>query len=59
MASKVLTYNDYTVGWVCALSKEQTAATAMLDEESLKYNFLFFIFLLIRIRCGPKGYTKL
>ncbi|KAI0598408.1 nucleoside phosphorylase domain-containing protein [Biscogniauxia sp. FL1348] len=24
--------NDYTVGWVCALPKEQTAATAMLDE---------------------------
>lgn len=32
MASKVLTHNDYTVGWVCALSKEQTAATAMLDK---------------------------
>ncbi|KAF3915743.1 hypothetical protein ABW20_dc0100380 [Dactylellina cionopaga] len=26
------THNDYTVGWVCALPKEQTAATAMLDE---------------------------
>ncbi|KAF3389705.1 hypothetical protein DPV78_011774 [Talaromyces pinophilus] len=26
------THSDYTVGWVCALSKEQTAATAMLDE---------------------------
>ena len=26
------THNNYTVGWVCALSKEQTAATAMLDE---------------------------
>lgn len=25
------THNEYTVGWVCALSKEQTAATAMLD----------------------------
>ncbi|PHH74640.1 hypothetical protein CDD80_2945 [Ophiocordyceps camponoti-rufipedis] len=25
--------NDYTVGWVCALQKEQTAATAMLDEK--------------------------
>ena len=25
------THGDYTVGWVCALSKEQTAATAMLD----------------------------
>jgi nucleoside phosphorylase len=33
MASKVLTYNDYIVGWVCALPKEQTAATAMLDQE--------------------------
>lgn len=26
------TYNEYTVGWVCALPKEQTAATAMLDQ---------------------------
>ncbi|KAL6900373.1 hypothetical protein GGI43DRAFT_422907 [Trichoderma evansii] len=26
------THNEYTVGWVCALSKEQTAATAMLDD---------------------------
>src|SRR4029077_19999 len=25
-------HNDYTVGWVCALPKEQTAALAMLDE---------------------------
>lgn len=24
--------NEYTVGWVCALPKEQTAATAMLDQ---------------------------
>jgi len=30
--STELTYNDYTVGWVCALPKEQTAATAMLDQ---------------------------
>lgn len=29
---KLLSHNDYTVGWVCALSKEQTAATAMLSE---------------------------
>lgn len=28
----VLTHTDYTVGWVCALSKEQTAAIAMLDQ---------------------------
>jgi len=27
-----LTHNAYTVGWVCALPKEQTAATAMLDQ---------------------------
>src|SRR4029077_4189277 len=33
MAPKALTLNDYTVGWVCALPKELTAATAMLDEE--------------------------
>ncbi|TGJ69873.1 hypothetical protein EYR41_005881 [Orbilia oligospora] len=26
-------HNDYTVGWVCALSKELTAARAMLDQE--------------------------
>lgn len=30
-ASNTFTYNDYTVGWVCALPKEQTAATVMLD----------------------------
>ncbi|KND91746.1 Ankyrin-3 [Tolypocladium ophioglossoides CBS 100239] len=24
-------HNEYTVGWICALPKEQTAATAMLD----------------------------
>lgn len=27
-----LTVNDYTVGWVCALPKERTAATVMLDQ---------------------------
>lgn len=32
MASNPLSYNDYTVGWICALSEERTAATAMLDE---------------------------
>ena len=26
------TLPEYTVGWVCALPKEQTAATAVLDE---------------------------
>ncbi|KAG8671003.1 hypothetical protein FPOAC1_004240 [Fusarium poae] len=33
MATTKLTHNDYTVGWVCALPKEQTAALAMLDCE--------------------------
>ncbi|KAL4942968.1 hypothetical protein BDV06DRAFT_221659 [Aspergillus oleicola] len=32
MESRSLTHNDYTVGLVCALPKEQTAAIAMLDE---------------------------
>ncbi|KAK5988372.1 Ankyrin-R-like protein [Cladobotryum mycophilum] len=32
MAVETRTHDDYSVGWVCALSKEQTAATAMLDE---------------------------
>lgn len=30
MAAKA--HHDYTIGWVCALTKEQTAATAMLEE---------------------------
>ncbi|KAF4154399.1 hypothetical protein CNMCM6069_009417 [Aspergillus lentulus] len=29
--SMELTHSDYTVGWICALAKEQTAATGMLD----------------------------
>ncbi|KAF5683460.1 ankyrin protein [Fusarium circinatum] len=29
----VFTHDDYTVGWVCALPKELTAATAMLDHQ--------------------------
>ncbi|QYS98021.1 ANK_REP_REGION domain-containing protein [Trichoderma simmonsii] len=32
MASQKRSYDDYNVGWICALPKEQTAATAMLDE---------------------------
>ncbi|PQE05705.1 Ankyrin repeat protein [Rutstroemia sp. NJR-2017a BVV2] len=31
-ALPVKSRNEYTVGWVCALPKEQTAATAMLDQ---------------------------
>jgi nucleoside phosphorylase len=30
-ATEPRTHNEYTVGWVCALPKEQTAATVMLD----------------------------
>jgi nucleoside phosphorylase len=30
-----LTHQDYTVGWICALSSELTASMAMLDEEHL------------------------
>ncbi|UKZ78861.1 hypothetical protein TrVFT333_006607 [Trichoderma virens FT-333] len=29
--TKPKSHDDYTIGWVCALPKEQTAATAMLD----------------------------
>lgn len=32
LLKKKLKHSNYTVGWVCALPKEQTAATAMLDE---------------------------
>lgn len=31
--SKVLSHEDYTVGWICPLEVEQIAALAMLDEE--------------------------
>ncbi|EAQ88564.1 hypothetical protein CHGG_05183 [Chaetomium globosum CBS 148.51] len=30
--TELRTHSRYTVGWVCALPKEQTAATAMLDD---------------------------
>ncbi|KAI1847677.1 hypothetical protein JX265_013937 [Neoarthrinium moseri] len=32
MAAQSRMHDDYTIGWVCALSEERTAATAMLDE---------------------------
>ncbi|EHK21166.1 uncharacterized protein TRIVIDRAFT_153015 [Trichoderma virens Gv29-8] len=32
MTSVKRSHTDYRVGWICALPKEQTAATAMLDE---------------------------
>lgn len=33
LCRKRLPHDAYTIGWVCALPKEQTAARAMLDEE--------------------------
>ncbi|KAF3914187.1 hypothetical protein ABW20_dc0100030 [Dactylellina cionopaga] len=30
--AKYRAYNEYTIGWVCALPKEQTAATVILEE---------------------------
>jgi len=33
MPPRALSHKDYTVGWICALSKELTAASTMLDEE--------------------------
>ncbi|KAH7128000.1 hypothetical protein B0J13DRAFT_530678 [Dactylonectria estremocensis] len=33
--SKQRNHADYTIGWICALPKEQTAAMAMLDERDL------------------------
>ncbi|CRG91172.1 hypothetical protein PISL3812_08220 [Talaromyces islandicus] len=32
MPLPTLSYNDYTVAWICALPLEMTAAKAMLDE---------------------------
>ncbi|KAI1092542.1 ankyrin repeat protein [Rostrohypoxylon terebratum] len=32
MATGVKSHGEYTVGWICALPKEQTAAVAMLDQ---------------------------
>ena len=32
MTSRILTHQDYTVGWVCALTTEMVAARLMLDE---------------------------
>ena len=33
MESITLTHQDYTIGWICALEVELTAARCMLDEE--------------------------
>jgi nucleoside phosphorylase len=45
--STPLTHEDYTIGWVCALSKEGTAARAMLEVERPK---------LIKPMGDPNGY---
>jgi nucleoside phosphorylase len=34
-STRLLTHQEYTVGWICALPSELTAAIAMLDEEHL------------------------
>ena len=34
-SSAALKHTDYTVGWICALPKEQTAAIAMLDRKHI------------------------
>lgn len=31
-AMKILSHDDYKVGWICALPLEMTAAPALLDE---------------------------
>lgn len=36
MDQRQLSYEEYTIGWVCALSLEQTAAMYMLDERHQK-----------------------
>src|SRR3954466_9169001 len=33
IATETRSHKEYTIGWVCALPKEQTAAIAMLDEK--------------------------
>ncbi|KAG9227950.1 putative ankyrin repeat-containing protein, partial [Amylocarpus encephaloides] len=64
-SKKTLQIEAYTVGWVCALPKEQTAATAMLDErhESLPqpahdkntYTLGYISGHNVVIACLPKG----
>src|SRR4051812_2895902 len=68
MATKrttVLNHNDYAVGWICALPKEQTAARAMLDEkhpdlpkppnDSNTYTLGSILKHNVVIACLPKG----
>ncbi|KAF5638968.1 ankyrin repeat [Fusarium tjaetaba] len=63
----VLTHNDYTVGWICALPKELTASIAMLDEkhpglpkpqtDSNAYTLGSIASHNIVMACLPKGIT--
>ncbi|EPS42717.1 hypothetical protein H072_3328 [Dactylellina haptotyla CBS 200.50] len=68
MAASTKTHADYTIGWVCALPKEQTAATAMLDvqhentlEKSPNDDNVYTLGSIgrhnIAIACLPKGKT--
>ncbi|KKO96903.1 hypothetical protein THAR02_10996 [Trichoderma harzianum] len=64
---RLRTHDDYTVGWVCALPKEQTAAIAMLDHrhadlqkppnDQNAYTFGSISSHNIVIACLPKGKT--
>ncbi|KAK8135509.1 hypothetical protein PG984_003449 [Apiospora sp. TS-2023a] len=65
MSTGPYTHDNYTVGWVCALPKEQTAAIAMLDErhdslpkppnDSNAYTLGSIGRLNVVIACLPKG----
>ncbi|EPS44850.1 hypothetical protein H072_1186 [Dactylellina haptotyla CBS 200.50] len=61
-------HNEYSIGWVCSLSKEQAAATAMLDErhiglskapnDSNTYTLGAIRGHNVAITCLPKGRTS-
>ncbi|KAK4081122.1 uncharacterized protein Triagg1_2654 [Trichoderma aggressivum f. europaeum] len=67
MSPNTKSHADYSVGWVCALPQEQTAATAMLDErheglskpptDSNAYTLGSIGQHNIVIACLPKGYA--
>lgn len=65
MTLPLKSHGDYTVGWVCALPKEQAAATAMLDQrhqdlpkprtDQNVYTLGFLAGHNVVIACLPKG----
>ncbi|KAI1416181.1 nucleoside phosphorylase domain-containing protein [Hypoxylon sp. FL1857] len=67
MATKLKSHGEYTVGWICALPKEQAAATAMLDQihpdlgkpsnDKNTYTFGSIGDHDVVIACLPKGHT--